>query len=485
MLFPKDAEFSAGLRTLVYMLKTMYVIALFLLGMWLLITFVVVPEEQILLRTFPYPFKAALAFSNDVAGIETPEEFVALQRYLCSTENTPWGKGLGLEIGASVTCFDVSGVSEFTVFKSELTADTIISFYDEMGDLLIPPDTTFVYSLNTDGVPPGRAVIEDFIRAGYIDAIGGYGFFGRTGFKRELAELASGFFIDNGLSVPVWMNLRGQSSFQCLGRKPHQLGDNPGSPYYHADLLPALGVRYLNLADHTAMIGLEAEEGIGRWLKKQAEFFKSAWTSTQDQGIDLNWNNRLLNEYTLDDGQEYFRFRTFINPEGIIPESGFDVHYLAQQLSNEILDRLIEVEGYMILHTRLGDNGSYAEWIPSEARTALSNLARRFRNGEILVTASSRLLDYYLVSELIDWSWTKKGDAYIIEISKQPLETEVNFEISRVLLQGLTFYTPAPEKTRIEFDGKIISPIQINLGEESGRGSVSIPWNWLTFPPGY
>ena len=485
MLFPKDAEFSAGLRTLVYMLKTMYVIALFLLGMWLLITFVIVPEEQILLRTFPYPFKAALAFSNDVEGIETPEEFIAFQRYLCSTENTPWGKGLGLEIGASVTCFDVSGLSEFTIFKSGLRADTVISLYDEEGNSLVSPDTSVAYSLNTEGVPPGRKVIVDFIRAGYLDVLNGYGFFGEAGFKRELAELTSEFFHNTGLSVPVWMNLSNESSYQCLGRKPLQQGDDPGSKYYHADILPALGVRYVNLADHTAMIGLEAEEGIGRWLKKQVEFIKSAWTSTRDLGIDLNWNNRLLNEYTLDDGQEFFRFRSFINPDGVIPESGFDVNYLAQQLNNEILGRLIEVGGYMILHTKLGDNESYAEWIPSEARAALSNLARRFKNGEILVTTSSRLLDYYIISEILDWTWVKKGDAYIIVINKQPLATEVNFEITRDLLQGLTFYTPAPEKTRIEFDGEVISPIQINLEEESSRSSVSIPWKWLTFPPGY
>lgn len=485
MLFPKDDEFSTGVRTLGYMLKTMYVMALFLIGMWLLITFVVVPEEQILLRAFPYPFKAALAFSNDVEGIETPEEFIAIQRYLCTRKTTPWGKGLGMEIGASVNCFDVSGVSEFTIFKSELRTDTLISFYDDKGDSLIPPDTTIDYSLNFNGIPPGRQVIADFIKAGYLDAINGYGFFGEAGFKREYAELTAEFFNNTGLTVPVWMNLPAESSYQCLGRKPKQQGDNPGSECYHADILPAFGVRYLNFADHTAMIGLEAEEGIDRWLKKQAEFVKSAWTSTRDMKIDLNWNNRLLNEYTLDDGRKFFRFRSFINPEGIIPEGGFDVNYLAKQLSDEILDRLIEVEGYMILHTRLGDNESYAEWIPSEARAALANLARRFENGEIMVTTSSRLLDYYIVSEILDWTWTKKGDAYIIEINKQPLETSVNFEITREVLQGLTFYTPAPEKTRIIFEGAVITPMDINIEEESGRSSVSIPWKWLTFPPGY
>nr|MBC8276853.1 hypothetical protein [FCB group bacterium] len=252
MLFPKDDEFSTGVRTLGYMLKTMYVMALFLIGMWLLITFVVVPEEQILLRAFPYPFKAALAFSNDVEGIETPEEFIAIQRYLCTRKTTPWGKGLGMEIGASVNCFDVSGVSEFTIFKSELRTDTLISFYDDKGDSLIPPDTTIDYSLNFNGIPPGRQVIADFIKAGYLDAINGYGFFGEAGFKREYAELTAEFFNNTGLTVPVWMNLPAESSYQCLGRKPKQQGDNPGSECYHADILPAFGVRYLNFADHTA-----------------------------------------------------------------------------------------------------------------------------------------------------------------------------------------------------------------------------------------
>ena len=485
MLFPKNNEFSAGLRTIVYMLKTMYVMALFLLGMWLLILFVIEPEEQISLRPFPYPYQAALAFSNDVEGIDTPEEFIAIQRYLSTKKNTPWGQGLGMEIGASFNCFDAAGNSEFTIFTPLITADTSISFVDLQADSLALPDTSIKYTFGIDGISLNAPVIIDFIRAGYIDAMNGYGFIEDFDFDRNFAEKILEFFDENELTVPVWINLPGESSYQCLGRKPYQQGDNHESRFYHADLLPELGVEFLNLGDHTSMIGLEAEEGIDRWLKKQVEFFKSAWSSTKHKGMDLNWNNRLLNDYTLDDGKHFFRFRSFINPEGEIPESGFDVNYLAQQLSDEILDRLLNVEGYMIIHTRLGDNDAYAEWIPSQTRTALTKLSQHFAGGDILVTTSSRLLEYYIANKALSWNWSKKGDAYIIEIDRDTSESPVEFELTRAALQGLTFYTPAPEKTRIVFNGEVITPLQINFEDESGRSSVSIPWNWLTFPPGY
>ncbi len=463
-----DSELSTGVRTLVYMLKTMYVMGLFLLGMWLYLTFVVDSHERISLRVFPYPYKAALAISNDIEGTDTPEEFLAIQTFISTDRETPWGKGLGLEAGSSFWFFDLSGQSQFTIFNHKLNVDTLLVI-----DSLSVPNTTLIdtfynYSAELSINEEASKVIVDFIKAGYIDALNSYGPVDGYGFKREYAEKSVDFLAKNSISVPIWTNLQGSHSYQMLGKKHFQRGDNPEAAQYHSDLLKNMGVYYLNLGGYTSLIGQTTNDNIPNWFKKRYEFILSAWDATKEQSFDPSWNNRLLNFYKLDDEQIFLRFRRFIKDDGIVPPGGIDVSHISQQLKPETFDRLVEVGGYMILNTRLGSNSQYAEWIPESAREALKLLAERFRHNEILVSTPSRILDYYIVWQTIDWSWSRKGNAYIIEIKSQPQLSEYNFTITREKLQGLTFYTPSPEKTQIMFDGEAITPLQISMITQAG-----------------
>ena len=456
MLFSSDKEVHRGAKTLEYMLKTLYVMVLFLVGMGILLKFIGSPEDRISLRRFPYPYHAALAISNDIRGTDSKEEFLAIQRYLCTEESTPWGMGLGLEAGNSFWFCDNTGQSTFTVL-------------DSAGEL------------NEESA----AVIADFIRAGYIDALNTYGYFSGGEFQPAMADKGLEFFDEYDLSVAIWVNNEEEEDFQCIGRMTNQLGDNPESAFYHAYLLPHLGVRYVELGGYTNVVGQEAVPDIKRWFKKAYEFVISVWRSTKARKLDLDWNNRLINPHYLDDGQLFLRFKRFVNTQGHTSFAGLDVNYTARQLDSEILDQLTQLEGYMVVYTRLGGNESYSEWIPEDARKALRGLANRFRGGRILVTTVSRLLDYYIVHRFLDWDWRKEEGGYIIDINGLTIPIEVSFNLTEEMLQGLTFYTPDPETTRIFFRGEIISALNVHSPGESEAGSVSIPWRWLTFPQGY
>jgi|GEM_PF-412850 len=467
------------------MLKVIYVVSLFLLGMGLVILTIMPPQEKIELREFPYPYRAAFAISNDINGTDSPQEFLAIQRYLCTPKETPWGQGLDLEAGSSFWFYDLTGKSHFTVFQPIIRPDTIVFIDSTAGIRKVTRDTSYNYEIDLKLNRYPANIISDFVKAGYIDALGGYGPSADYGFDREFALKARDFIRREQLTVPIWINLAGEANYQNIGRNPHQQGDNPASRYYHSDLFGEFGIKYLNLGGYTAMIGQESDHGVFRWLVKQYDLFRSAFTSSQDKNLDINWNNRLLNSCTLGDGQHFRRFRRFINPEGIPPSQGYDVRYLQYQLTPAVLKTLISAGGYMILETRLGANRAYSELIPQEARKALELLADSQLSGSVLVTTPGRLLDYFSVSQAVKWEWYKKDEAYIIEISDTTSFEGKPLQLTLASLQGLTFYTPYPEKTQIVFAGEAVEPLQINFEDHTKKSSVSIPWKKLTFPQDY
>ena len=58
-------------------------------------------EKEVALRKFPYPFKAAMTICSDLDQTGTLEEYLEIQKFVSTNENTSMGKGLGLNIGNS------------------------------------------------------------------------------------------------------------------------------------------------------------------------------------------------------------------------------------------------------------------------------------------------------------------------------------------------------------------------------------------------
>jgi hypothetical protein len=422
-----------------YMLKTLYVMAIFLLGMWFMFNYLPLLKENISLRGLPYPYKAGLAISNDIEGISSIQEFLAIQKYLCSSENTPWGKGLNLEVGNSFSFYDFVHNSSFTIF-------------DTLG--IVREDAA--------------KVIIDFNRAGYIEGLSGSGLCSSERFNQIVIDKIVEFCRKNELSVPIWYTESEDSSLHSS----------------HSYLIKEMVVRYIDTGEPTFIIGQDAPLNPKIMFTKGYEWLTSIFFTSKENKKTFNWNNALLNLYTFDDNCQLWRFKRFLNHRGELLKSPMEAKYLAEQITVANLEKLIQSGGYMLLHTRLGYNTDDSEWVPLEARMALQELSAFFNSGQILVATTSRLLDYNLIVKHLDWKWSKEGDYYNIEIIGLKSSASPSPELSSALLSGLTFYTPHPSKTRVFYQGEAI-PLIINPPDKSKRWSVTLPWKRLSFPLGY
>ena len=68
------------------------------------------------LRRFPYPFKCALSISSDMDNASSMESFIAVMDYFNSQYNTPFGTGLGLEVGNSFWFYNNSESEQLSYF---------------------------------------------------------------------------------------------------------------------------------------------------------------------------------------------------------------------------------------------------------------------------------------------------------------------------------------------------------------------------------
>ncbi len=414
-------------------------------------------REDISLRPFPYPYKAGLAFCSDIDYTNSIEEFLAIQEYLCTNRDTRWGNGLGLEVGNSFWFFDPTGKSSFTIF------DTLGVVNDS-----------------------ASKVIEDFILAGYIDCLHTYGDYTGIGYNEARLPRAIQYFQDRGLTIPAWVNHGDETNTQRIGPRDEELGDNPDYPEYHTNYFPDLGIRYVESWRVTHRIAMEKDAGFRDFGFHLFDIAYSIKEMLKPGVFDPVTNKHLLNPIKLDDGQEYWRFRRFINDDGNMGKYGVDVGYLAHQLRPENLDRLISSGGYMVVYTHFGANEDYDEWIPEHARKAFKGLSERFQEGSIFITTTTSLLDYNLMTRFLDWSWEKTEQGYTVNIGMldDPLR-ESPVQQEAVNLRGLTFYTPDPENTSIILNGIKVENTSIHPPDDTDQSSISIPWLWLEYPEGY
>jgi hypothetical protein len=409
------------------------------------------------LRPFPYPYKAGLALCSDIDDTDSSAEFLAIQEYLCTTRTTRWGRGLGLEIGNSFWFYSPKGPSRFNIFDTTGQLDSL-----------------------------SNRIIQDFIRSGYIDCLHTWGDFNDSAcaFKSEMAGKAAEYFARKGLTVAGWINHGNHNNRQCLGLLGYERGDNPGAGEYNVPYLEKLGVRYIETWNVTHRVSLERRAGLkdAGWQAYELLVSLKDWIFHGTR--DLVTNGRLLNPIRLDDGRVFWRFRRFINADGWMSPRGVVCDYLTHQLKAANLDRLVKAGGYQIVYTHLGANPPGSDYLSPEVRGVLKALAERCDRGEILVTTTTRLLDYNLAVRLLRWKAEQRAGEWVIEIESlaDPLHPESEIPLSR--LMGITFYTPDPAKTHLFFEGRELE-VQINPPDHTGRPSVEIPWPRLVYPAGY
>ncbi|UCD52988.1 MAG: hypothetical protein JSW27_10180 [Phycisphaerales bacterium] len=407
--------------------------------------------SQVVLRDFPYPYRAMLAICSDLD--ETPNRHVywEIMRFLNTADTTPMGQGVGLEVGNTI--------------------------YFDM------PSNQFAY-WNTDDA--GREMARALIRSGHIDCLHSYGDLATT---RQHAGRALDELARHDCKLQVWID-HGTAVTNFDPDIMHGHGDEIGHQAYHADLTTEYGIKYVWRGRVTSVVGQDVParlEGIwdrrhpiasGRtWLK---EFAKQLLARTGNAKYAMHGPNETFRSTFLRDGRSVHEFMR-CSPHWGGVSSCEEGRAIGEVLTAEILDRLVERGGTCFLYTHLGKIDDVKIPFNSGAVEGFRRLAEMFHNGRILVTTTRRLLGYRRATRQITWVGIEDDDHIRIAIDTRS-ESPRSDRLSEADLAGLTFYVSDPEITSMTIDGRDVPHLKHNEPDHTGQASVSLDWPTLEFP---
>ncbi|MBL3527616.1 MAG: hypothetical protein JMN27_08800 [gamma proteobacterium endosymbiont of Lamellibrachia anaximandri] len=395
------------------------------------------------IRKIPYPYHAMLAVCSDLDETPTKREYFEIARFLNTEEETAMGPGVGLEIGNTL--------------------------YFDM------PDNQFAY-WNTDD--EGRESARRLIRSGHIDCFHSYGDLAvdRGYVERALNELES-----HDCCIRVWVDhSKAATNFDpgiMFGK-----GDLEGHEAFHSDLTYRHGVRYVWRGRVTSVIGQDCAKGYGGlWSIKHAlpaaktilkDFVKSLLALKKHPKYALHKGNRLIYPASLRSGESVTEFMR-CNPHWGGVSAGETAQGIPEVLTDRVLSTLTRKRAKSIIYTHLGKIADRAEIFSEATRNGFRRLKGYADRQEILVATTYRLLQYTKMTEQIRVEETGDGGLVLINLVTGGAEYD---------LSGLTVYTDAPESIRLTIDNEPVKNFEINSPDETGRASISISWNKLTFP---
>jgi hypothetical protein len=185
----------------------------------------------------------------------------------------------------------------------------------------------------------------------------------------------------------------------------------------------------------------------------------------------MHRQNRLLRETRLRDGRHVFEFMRS-NPHWGGVSCGDTADGIAQVLVPEVLDQLVWREGVCILYTHLGKVSDRNLPFSADTVEAFRRLADYYSGGKILVAATHRVLKYLRAFRQLS-----------LKCRRQDGHSNIDIETSYPNdLDGLTVYTPEPEKALLRINGREVGEVIRNPPDHTGCASVSLPWKRLTFP---
>ena len=406
-------------------------------------------DNPVSLRKFPYPYRAAMTISSDIDQTQTVQEFIEIQKFLNTNEITKMGRGVGLEIGNSFFFYESSGDS--------------ISYFDSEGTV--------------------AGTIRKYIHEGYIDTLHSFG--RKEGFNREDAIKALDELDKFNCKVDVWVDHT--RTRDNLGNDVTiGFGDHPDCPEYHADVTLNFGLRFFWLGRVTMITGqsvplslkslltiYDADHIFYSLINISKELAKNIFAVFGNEKYYAHRENELVFITKLDDGQEVYEFMRFDNfYMGV--SRGANSRGLSYVISKKTLEELINVGGYMIVYTHFGMNSNCHQYICSETLDSLRYLAKEYNQGNIFVTTTSKLLNYYVNHKYLDWTYDVKDSQTIIHIHSIKDPIAGTFEPTLKDLEEITFYVPDNKKTIIFIKDKEIKNIRLNLPDQAKKQSITI-----------
>lgn len=151
-------------------------------------------------------------------------------------------------------------------------------------------------------------------------------------------------------------------------------------------------------------------------------------------------------------------------------------------ISRPALQHLRAMQGFTIVYTHFGQNCDCQQVIAAGTQEALRTLEREYRDGQIYVTTTSKLLNYYHSYQYLVWSHQHIDGE--IQIHIHHLDDPVSGQLHPTVgqLQGVTFYVSDSSRVGVYLGGVKLKSIHRNPPDDSGVESVTIPFARLSFP---
>lgn len=404
--------------------------------------------DSIKLRPFPFPYKAGLSICSDIDTCDRTS-FLKIHRYL------------NLELGLPVSD------SFFGVGRDPGQ----MAYFLEDGKTL------------SQDAPLIRQAIEDRL----IDSIHSWGDFNESPpepyFLKNLAKNLTHALDAEGLKIKIWINHGDSCNYQnfIVRLQPDNYkGDDPNSPFYTADLLNDIGVRYYWWSElvEWPLSGKWSNYSPCLWPRLGTNFLKNMYktfimkekfrTRTSEQLTDL------MLPFTLRDKQKIMAFTRFCFPsENKTAATRYTLH---QALDIKHLQNLIEHHGFMIAYTHLALPQLWNEnrlFFPLSDQKALLELAKSYHSGNIWVTPTLNLLNFYMARNFLVWETQVQGENNIIQIKYIDDPCRGKIIPSPDELAGICFYCPEPEKTFIYLNEKQLN-VKINKADHTGQLSIGL-----------
>jgi hypothetical protein len=175
--------------------------------------------------------------------------------------------------------------------------------------------------------------------------------------------------------------------------------------------------------------------------------------------------NRLFEPRVSDSGSVAYAYKRYAGSVARLPSHmPADV---AAQIAETLAYEIMAKGGVMIIEAQSTDP-------KGPLGAALDHLRAQHSDGSIYLTECDQILAYGYLRRYLDWDATNTDDSVTIHVHAVHDTLAEPWVPTLDELDGLTFYTPDPERTRVTLGGSEVHTLTVNAPDRMRRGSVTI-----------
>ncbi len=402
------------------------------------------PQAQLL--DIPHPYKGMLAFSTDIDETRI-DSFLKVHGAFYGLDEH-YGDQMEMELSNS-----------FWVFSD----------YNDFNQFALCP-----HRIDAEPYPQAEAVAK-LIRRGVIDSLHTFGNFWKVDFSRAWAQRALELFQRFNIQIPAWTYHGNPKNTQnIMNPSANWNADDPESETYHADLLPEFGIRFLCIPTIEAMPA-KANVLSRKTLQDDQKFWGFKRIGRYRNHPDFEAIEREMAPRNIRYLKNAFVWRTK-NDEQFTVMLFWNLCMLRFQISDLVLDDLVKNNAIAIMAQHLTISDCLDLYHP-ETIAALRNLNERQKKKDILVTSTSRALQYNLARRFVQYRKKNLGQRIWLDIQGVNDPLSGHRPADRDELHGLSFRFTDSKRPKVTVMGEDVDYISIKeLPAEPNTWIATIPW---------